>query len=351
MRPTAKLFLLNWNNLMSEVIEQLYKIELELKTSLINNQDIDILTPTYTDLRNKLLEENKNINTKIDFGFDLFDSVKVPVDILRASSFYAMSGKITTYDRNLINSYFLNKFGKDVSNIDVLTLSKKVIPEHAEAFAMECGADAHYIGIPDNLEKSYLSYDLLVHEIGHTVEFTERRKNKTPADILTFGVLSEAIAHYYQMVYMLENSTKENRLGMLASTTQAYLFYRCVQIMFRVSPTARVFDPNLIINDSAFIELKQAYLGTDIIDVFFATHHNQDFRNLYQDIHAQRFGVFLALNFIKYKLDITEILNIKYPMGEISLEGQISQTNLEPDVLFNFSEMDETLTNFVNGSL
>lgn len=54
----------------------------------------------------KLFEENKNINSKVESGFNLFDSVKVPIGILRESSLNGMSGKIPTYDRNLINSYF-----------------------------------------------------------------------------------------------------------------------------------------------------------------------------------------------------------------------------------------------------
>lgn len=65
-----------------------------------------MLNASYNDFRMKLFEENKNINSKVESGFNLFDSVKVPIGILRESSLNGMSGKIPTYDRNLINSYF-----------------------------------------------------------------------------------------------------------------------------------------------------------------------------------------------------------------------------------------------------
>ena len=69
-----------------------------------------MLNASYNDFRMKLFEENKNknknINSKVESGFNLFDSVKVPIGILRESSLNGMSGKIPTYDPNLINSYF-----------------------------------------------------------------------------------------------------------------------------------------------------------------------------------------------------------------------------------------------------
>ena len=336
---------------MCDAIEQMYKTELEIKNSLINNnQDMYELQAKHFDSYQKLLAANDNLGAKMDYGFDLFFNVKIPVEILKKSSLCAMSGNIKTFDRDKVNSFFWNQFSIDVSSVDVIEIPN--MPDHAEAFALECGVNDHFIGIPSANSNAFLSYDLLIHEFAHAIEFTERRKNKSPAHILTFSLLSETIAHYYQMIYMLKHSSLNDRLGMLASITQAYLFYRCMRIMLKVAPKERNFDSNRIYNDSEFVEFTKAYSGTDILDQFFERYHGRDFYIDFDQIHAQRLGFFLALNFIKYELDITELFHTKRPKGGIiSLEDLISQTTLKPEVLFNFSEMEETITKFVNGSL
>lgn len=334
---------------MSELIVELYAIELEIKKKLINDEDVNALYGRLGDFYHKLQSENNYKSSKVDCGYSLFDSVEFPLDILRGSSLNAMQGNITAFDRNKINTFFLQRFNRDISNVDILSLQS--MPPHAEGYAMTCSTDDHYICIPSNLKESFLSYDLLVHEFGHTVEYTEKRKNSSPDGILLFPVLSEAIAHYFQMVYMLEHSTEEERLGMLASTTDSYLFYRCMQIMGKIEPKACVFDPNKIINHDDFSIFREAYMNTPVINNFFARHKGENFYDAYLETHASRFGVLLALNFIKYKLDINELFSIKLPKGRVSLEGLICQTKIKPKVLFNFSKMNETITRFVAGKL
>lgn len=336
---------------MRDAIEQIYQIELEVKKGLINNeQDMDALYIRHLDSYHRLLEKNNNLKSKFDYGFDIFSTVRVPVGILKYSSMYSTSGKIKNFDRNNINSFFWDQFGIDVSSVDVIEVQN--MPDHAEAYASPCNVNEHYIAIPDSKSNAFFSYDLLVHEIAHTVEFTERRKNSNPAHIFSFPLLSEAIAHYYQIIYMLKHSSEEERLGMLASITEAYLFYRCMRIMCKVAPKDKKFDPNKILNDSEFVDFIKAYQGTNVVSNFFERYHNQDYYAVYNQIHAQRLGVFLAFNFIKYKLDITELFHTRFPTGEtISLEGLIKQTKLKPKVLFNFSKMEETITKFVEGNL
>ena len=333
---------------MCDAIEKMYQLELSMKNSLIaGNQDIDAFNESYNAAYSNLLAANKNLNLKYDYGFALFSTVKIPLNILRNSSANATNGQIQSFDRNKVNSFFLNEFDIDISAVDVIEVPN--MPDHAEAFAMECGVNDHYIAIATT---KFLSYDLLIHEFAHTVEFTERRKNNTPAQILNFPTLSETIAHYYQMVYMLKYSTENERLGMLATITEAYLFYHCIQIMMKVAPNERTFNREKIYKAEEFKQFLIAYDGTYVISNFFDRYDNQNYFSIYNSVHARRLGAFLALNFIKYKLDITELFHTRYPTGNtISLKGLIEQTKLKPKVLFNFNKMEETITKFISGAL
>lgn len=336
------------------VIEQLYQAELELKegfrkrAATLNNSILKRNAAF-----NNLLASNDNLNAKFDYGFDLFSDIKIPTEILQNSSNNAMSGKITTFDRNKINAFFFDDFGMDISAVDVI--ESTFIPDNAEAFAMECSKDEHYICIPTRnalQSKKFLSYDLLIHELGHTVEFIERRKQNTPAEILNFSLFSETIAHYYQMSYMLKYSSSEDRLGMLTSVTQAYLFYHCMKIMRRVAPQDKIFSRMKISKDGEFQSFLSAYQGTNILDNFFKRWHLKDYLQVYEEEYAKRLGVFLALNFIRYNLDIKELFKTQYPKGDnIRLEDIIIQTNLDKDILFDFSDIDETIKKFVKGDL
>lgn len=338
---------------MNEVIEQMFQIERELKQARSEGKEdheMGELYERYRSTHNKILELNANQNSALDFGLDLFARIKIPPEILRASTLNGLKGKITTFDRAKVDNFFQTRFGIDTTIVEIISIPK--MPVHAEAYAASCGQNEHYVAIPDNLETKFLSYDLLVHEFGHTVEYTERRKDVMNINFLDFSVLSEAIAHYYQMTYMLENSTTEERLGMLASVTYAHVFHQCMKIMRRVAPKEREFDREKISKDRDFLDIVYAYRDTNVLDNFFTHNKGKDFYVEYTQLQAARFGVFLALNFIKYKLDITELFKTKYPKAKIiSLEALIGQTNLKSKVLFNFSKMDETISRFANGEL
>ena len=338
---------------MNELIEEMFQIERELKQARSEGKEDHEMGELYIRSKsnlNKILESHNNQISALDFGLDLFANIKIPPEILRASSLNALKGKITTVDRARVDNFFQTRFGINTTNVEIISIPK--MPAHAEAYAAPCGQNEHYVAIPDNLETKFLSYDLLVHEFGHTVEYTERRKDLMNIVFFDFSVLSEAIAHYYQMSYMLEHSTKEERLGMLASVTYAHVFHQCMKIMRKVAPKEREFDRVEIYKDKEFMDIVYAYRDTNVLDNFFTHNKGKDFYNEYTQNQAKRFGVFLALNFIKYKLDITQLFKTKYPKAKIiSLEALIGQTNLKSKVLFNFSKMDETITRFVNGEL
>jgi hypothetical protein len=335
---------------MEDLFDQMFFLDRELKKSIISNQNPNVIWRQIVDIEEQMKTANANpLSAWLDYDFDLFKDVEIPLHILRNSSAFAKAGRIYEYDRNVVDAYYLNKFGIDVSKVEITTILN--IPEHAEAFAMSCGSDEHYVVIGRNLRSAFLSYDLLIHEFGHTVEFIEGRKNKKIDEFLKLNVLSEAIAHYFQIIYMLENSTKYERLSMVSTFTQAFIFYRSMQIMRQVVPDASTLDHRVIVYDPAFRDIYAAYEGTDILINFFNRWAGQDFYSVYKEHHEKRLGVFLALNIIKHDMDINELLLSKYPQGDVSVERIIESTNLDSNVLFNFKDMPETLTQFVNGTL
>jgi len=183
---------------MEDLFDQMFFLDRELKKSIISNQNPNVIWRQIVDIEEQMKTANANpLSAWLDYDFDLFKDVEIPLHILRNSSAFAKAGRIYEYDRNVVDAYYLNKFGIDVSKVEITTILN--IPEHAEAFAMSCGSDEHYVVIGRNLRSAFLSYDLLIHEFGHTVEFIEGRKNKKIDEFLKLNVLSEAIAHLKTM--------------------------------------------------------------------------------------------------------------------------------------------------------
>lgn len=339
---------------MEHLVNEMYQAEQLIKQAIIQGTPEDELAGLYEGLNavwNKALETNNNNGFIYDYGLHLFQDIKIPQNVLRESSLRCNSVRLENYDRSIVDAFFRDEIGVDSSIIQIIHVD--TMPRGSEAFAMSCGQDQHYICVASNdLESGFLSYDLLVHEMGHTVEFYERRKSNQLLKAITFPVISETIAHYYQMKYMLKHSTREERLSMIASVTESYVFHRCMKIMKRISPKSTKFECFKIYNDNEFRDIREAYKGMDVIDKFFNRFSEKNYFEEYYLNQAKRTGVFLALNFLKYKLDIRELLKTQYPKGKyVRLVDMISQTNIKPKVLFNFSKMEDTVTRFVEGTL
>lgn len=338
--------------LMRNAIEQLYRVENELKALQMNGKELteDFLARTHTPAFHQVLASNDNLQSGLDFGFAIFLEAKIPVEILRASSLVGFQGHITRIDRAAINAFFLDEFGCDISRVDVV--ESGYIPSYAEAVAYPCGENNHYIVITSLGTTTFVSNDILVHEFGHTVEFSERRQSEDPVCILSFTLLSEAIAHYYQMAYMLKHSTKDERLSMLSSVTEAYVFYRFMETMLTLDNKARTFDFARMRQHPLYSDLNAAYRDIGLLDNLERKYEGRNFHLDYHEQHAKRLGVFLSLNIIRHKLDITELFKPKFPKGgTISLFELLQQTQLDLTLLLDFSSMDETVTDFVNGTL
>lgn len=339
----------------SEIIEHLFKAELDLKNAQKNNQkNLESEHRQLHEAYSNVYKANRNDKLVFDYDITLSTEVKIPSDILRSSSLNAQSGKILNFDRNVINSFFKETFDLDVTTIEVIDIPK--MPEHAEGFAQECGLDDHYVVVST---QNGLYYDLIVHEFGHAIEFTERRKKYTIGSLVHFPLITETVAHYYQLTYMLKNSSKENRIGMLASTTEAYLFSRCIQIMAQHAPKDISLNFELIFNDPKFKDIVIAYQGLDILPRFAQRYKGKNYRNEYYFHHGKRFSVFLAMNCIKHNLDIRELSKIEIPEGDpadediqyVELQELLEQTNIDVDLLLDLSTMDDTITKFVDGTL
>lgn len=338
-----------------DVIEKLFKAELNIKNAHKNSQNnLEKAYQQHLDAYIDVLKSNHNERANFIEPISLSTEIKIPGDILRKSSQYGQFGRIYNFDRNFINSFFKENFDLDVTSVEVI--DSPTMPEHAEGQAFECGLDDHYVVIST---QNGLYYDLIIHEFAHTVEFSERRKKYTAGSIGFHPMLTEAVAHYYQLIYLLEHGSVKNRLCMLASITEAYVFSRCARIMLKHAPNDRSFDFKLIFNDPEFKDIKDAFGGMDILPNLEALWQGKSYREEHYYHHGKRFGVFLALNCIKHNLDILELSKVEIPAGDpandnmqyVSVLELLEQTNLNVDLLLDFSTMDDTITKFVNGTL
>jgi hypothetical protein len=327
---------------------------MQSKQHLIND-DFEAYINLQPSLQEKYLELLSILGGKeYDFFYHLFQNVKISENLLLDSSLNGIQGMIHEIKKSEYDSFFEDYFKIDISNVDIIRVS--TMPDYAEGFASSCGEDNHYIVLPKAGTHYFLSKDLIVHELGHTIEFSKRRKPKIENGIVSFPIISETIAHYYQFYYMLKFSNRKERLSVLASITEAYFYYKCLMIMHtKKVKSIENFDFNFILKHSDFKHIKNAYeniytqSGLTLLENLIQKYESQMIHESF-NLHIQRLGAFLAFNFLKYKLEINKLFFIDYS-GKINLEKCLNQVGIDSKLALDFSSIDQTIQSFVDGTL
>lgn len=122
--------------------------------------------------------------------------------------------------------------GQDLSRVKFIDAPRV---DGAEATAMACGKNDHVIVLPAG---GYKAPDLLIHELGHTAEFTVRRATGDPKMLRTHRVLSETVAYCCQFSYLRQHGTADQRQLALAAFLPGYLAAQFIYVS-RKKPDAR----------------------------------------------------------------------------------------------------------------
>lgn len=270
---------------------------------------------------------------KFNHFFNLFQQINIPVSLLTASSMQKKDSTIKKIDKNEFNDFFKNYFNIDISSIDIIHVTS--LPQHAEGYAETCGIDKHYIVLPQLNSEYFLSKDLIVHELGHTTEYLVKRTHDLKNGIVHFPIISETIAHYFQFYYMLKTCSKVERIGVLASITEAYFFYKSMLIMFINDNNASTFDYEIIVHHPLFTPFIEAYdcisLGPiTLLDELINRYDGKSMLEKYMFPHSQRLGAFLAFNFLKHNLDVQKLFSVQFNQENIDLEECLKSVGLDP---------------------
>lgn len=232
----------------------------------------------------------------------------------------------------------------DLSKVEILRAAGNF--KHAEGRAVTCGRTDHLVILPPNGEE-YVSPDLLIHELGHTAEYTLRRASNDIEMLRSHQLFSEAIAHYCQYKYMLEFGTHVERLHALASVTKNHMLLRALRAHHEMRDQPADFQVSRII-DHEYLDVYRAAYTKDRIEWLLEDYEGRSFIELYFLEAEPRMGAVLALRLIHNGAAIRELCLMKtnQPVKEM-----LDRLNLKTDKLMDFTQADALFRKFAEGTI
>lgn len=240
-------------------------------------------------------------------------------------------------------SYVENLLDVDLSRVEIVRTEGDY--ENAEGRAVPCGATDHIVLLPPK-GKGFVSPDLLIHELGHTGEYTLRRASHDPEMIRSHRLFSEAIAHYCQYKYLIEYGTENQRLGAVGSVTKEYLLLNAIAAYFSLPNIQSALQIERILNHERLADFVSVY-GQSRIAELLSIYPNQSLSELYHLSIEPRMGAILALRLIDNGTAIRSLCTLK---ADRSVKVSLESLNLDAEELMNFRKADALLNNFVYGT-
>lgn len=240
--------------------------------------------------------------------------------------------------------YVENLLDVDLSKVEIIRVEGDY--ENAEGQAMPCGATDHIVILPPR-EKGFVSPDLLIHELGHTCEYTLRRASHDPEMIVSHRLFSEAIAHYCQYKYLIEHGTEAQRLSAVGSITKEYLLLKAIRAYFSLPSPSCNLQIECILNNEQIADFVSVY-GQVKVAQLLSLYPNPSLAELYH-LHVEpRMGAILALQLIDNDTAIRSLCTVK---ADRPIRASLERLNLDADELMKFNKADTLLKKFVLGAL
>lgn len=223
-------------------------------------------------------------------------------------------------------------------NVDVFFLDADF--RIAEGWALPCKEDEHYIVLPNSLENSFLSDDLIIHELGHTVEFYFRRQDMNENRIISHKILSEAIAHYGQFKY-LSTQSLEKRVSVLGSILHIAPLLEIIKYCHDTQSSEWEVDE--VVNSDYFKILRKFY-SIEKLKFLIEPYQKQSVSELYYYHVEPRLGAVLALSL----LDNQEaIRSLCFAEKNKNVKDILEDLGLSSDQLLDFRNADTLLKKFI----
>lgn len=218
--------------------------------------------------------------------------------------------------------------------------------KQAEGRAQPCADTEHYVILPFP-EHDFTSEELLVHELGHAVEYMRRRPTEEYGYVSSHKLFSEAIAHFVQFHYLTDNGTREQRLAVFGSVMRDYMIMKALQATYEITEDTAPLDVRQAITHEIMSDLVSVYgraLTTDILTPF----NGKPFWYLYYTYVEPRMGFVLALKLFNNK---EAILKLTTEKQDRPLKETLDSLGLNGEEIMDFSEADSLIKKFIDKPL
>lgn len=233
-----------------------------------------------------------------------------------------------------------NVMDVDLSEVEIIRVSGRF--DLAEGKAIPCAEREHIVLLPP-IGDDFVSPDLLIHELGHTAEFTLRRQIPDDDCITNFGILSETVAHFCQFRYLRESGSPVERLSAIASVLPGYVLLKAVQTT-ETNPNLRdVLIPEMIIGRPEVRDVQRA-MGVNHFSSFLEAYRNKPIPLIYHKLVVERMGAIIALHFLDDATTVRKFCSVK-PLD--TLEETLKSIGVDTNVALDFTKADDLIKAFL----
>ena len=256
----------------------------------------------------------------------------------------ADEGKPPNEDITQYKRFVQNLLDVDLSNVTVAHVPNDY--SKAEGQAITCGEDRHIVILPPKGE-AFLSADLLVHELGHTGEFTLRRQNNEVNHFVNHKIFNETIAHFCQFRYLKEYGTRVEKISALNSIIPAYMLLKARIAANDMKIQPHTVQTDRLVNHKDFGDFRKVYT-TPGLKRSLSTYEGESLFILYHVEIAARFGAVLALKLLN---EPEAIKKLCVAPTDKTVRDTLTSLKLRADKLLDFSKADDLFKRFIENTL
>ena len=278
-------------------------------------------------------------------AFEYVRQAYIPKDLIREISYLNEDALPRREIEPMIEdcrAFVSDKLRVDISGVQIVRVNLDLAL--CEAQAASCGDTEHLVLLP-LAATGFQAPDILVHELGHTAEFTLRRSIGEDRFLAQHSFLSETVAHYCQYRYLKEFGTPQERLGAMGSIVKEYLGLKAVLASYDLE---RRDEDRLLIHEicaheyvSDFVEI----YGRNRVGSILKGYDQLSIGYIYQYFVEPRFGAILAMHLIDQPQKVRDLA-----MSEANkpIAATLREMNLDAELLLDFSRLGDIMWNFVD---
>jgi hypothetical protein len=241
-------------------------------------------------------------------------------------------------------AYVESYLDTDLSSVEIIYTRGDF--NQAEGRAQPCADTEHFLILPFP-EHAFTSEELLVHELGHAVEYMRRRPTEEYGYYSSHKLFSEAIAHFVQFHYLTDHGTREQRVAVFGSVMRDYMIMKALQATYHITENASPLDAKRAITHELMSDLVSVYGEATTADILMP-YNGIPFGPLYNQLVEPRMGFVLALKLFNNK---EAILKLTTEKQDRPLKETLDGLGLNGEEVMDFSDADTLIKKFIEKTL